>query len=290
MPEQALRAPLPIDTRMVDTDTGMITAWWAERLEALNKALAPPLFIGHGTPETFVAATPGSLYLDLDGGAESLWYKQTGTGKTGWIPRDVFTDSPTAGGTAGARLGADALRFKFGPGDTGADGAIIYTGNKMEVHGGGAVKLVRIFDSLGVGIDPTAIAGTARFDFSIGVNAPAPNISGGAVVMTWLGVGTTTRTGTNCADFSTRVTFAGAVHVSARTASQLLATDANKELQSLAPSAHINDPGSVTETAGATYGSNEQTMLNNLKALANDLSTKLAAVLDALESKLIVSP
>lgn len=38
---------------------------------------------GSGSPEGVVTATAGTTYLDED--TDSLWFKKTGSGNTGWI-------------------------------------------------------------------------------------------------------------------------------------------------------------------------------------------------------------
>lgn len=38
---------------------------------------------GSGSPEGVVTASPGGTYFDTS--ADSLWYKKTGTGNTGWV-------------------------------------------------------------------------------------------------------------------------------------------------------------------------------------------------------------
>lgn len=64
------------------------------------------MWSGTGTPEAAVTARAGSLYLNRAGGANtSLYYKESGTGNTGWIPVSasliVFgTDSTTTVATA----------------------------------------------------------------------------------------------------------------------------------------------------------------------------------------------
>lgn len=46
------------------------------------------IYQGTGSPETVVAAVVGSLYLRLDGGAATtLYVKESGTAKTGWIAK-----------------------------------------------------------------------------------------------------------------------------------------------------------------------------------------------------------
>jgi hypothetical protein len=64
------------------------------------------MWSGAGTPEGAVTARAGSLYLNRSGGANtSVYYKETGTGNTGWVPISasliVFgTDSTTTAATA----------------------------------------------------------------------------------------------------------------------------------------------------------------------------------------------
>lgn len=64
------------------------------------------MWTGTGTPEAAVTARAGSLYLNRSGGANtSVYYKETGTGNTGWVPISasliVFgTDSTTTAATA----------------------------------------------------------------------------------------------------------------------------------------------------------------------------------------------
>lgn len=49
--------------------------------------VAPP---GNGSPEGVVTAAPGSLYLNKDGGSGvSIYFKESGTGNTGWVARIV---------------------------------------------------------------------------------------------------------------------------------------------------------------------------------------------------------
>ncbi len=44
------------------------------------------LFMGTGSPETVITASPPALYLNRSGGAgTTLYVKESGTGNTGWI-------------------------------------------------------------------------------------------------------------------------------------------------------------------------------------------------------------
>ena len=46
------------------------------------------VFNGYGSPESVVVADQGSLYLRLDGGANtSLYVKTSGSGATGWTAK-----------------------------------------------------------------------------------------------------------------------------------------------------------------------------------------------------------
>lgn len=43
-------------------------------------------YTGTGTPNGVVVATPGSLYMNIGGGAgTALWVKETGSSNTGWV-------------------------------------------------------------------------------------------------------------------------------------------------------------------------------------------------------------
>ena len=43
-------------------------------------------YTGTGTPNGVVVATPGSVYLNIGGGAgTTLWVKETGSSNTGWV-------------------------------------------------------------------------------------------------------------------------------------------------------------------------------------------------------------
>lgn len=49
---------------------------------------AAAIYSGPGTPETFVTAAVGSLYLQTNGGANTtLYVKESGTGNTGWVAK-----------------------------------------------------------------------------------------------------------------------------------------------------------------------------------------------------------
>lgn len=54
----------------------------------LDSKSAPVWHRGTGSPENVVAATVGSLYSRLDGGAgTTLYVKESGTGNTGWVAK-----------------------------------------------------------------------------------------------------------------------------------------------------------------------------------------------------------
>jgi hypothetical protein len=57
----------------------------------------------HGTPDHNVTANPGAICVDLDSG--TIYAKETGTGKTGWV----------AAGAGGVRIVYDATLQKWRP-------------------------------------------------------------------------------------------------------------------------------------------------------------------------------
>lgn len=88
--------------------------------QVVNAATA--FFVGNGTPEGATAAGVGSVYLRLDGGAgTTLYVKETGTGTTGWVERDVFTNgltitdgkNITIGGGTGSEIGDASAKLGF---------------------------------------------------------------------------------------------------------------------------------------------------------------------------------
>lgn len=59
-------------------------------LKKVQKSLSDlPVFMGYGSPENVVVAKVGSLYLNLDGGANTtLWVKESGSlVSSGWIAK-----------------------------------------------------------------------------------------------------------------------------------------------------------------------------------------------------------
>lgn len=57
---------------------------------------------GAGSPEGVVTANPGSIYLNSSGGAP--YYKNTGTGNTGWVAADISGKLDLTGGTVTGQL------------------------------------------------------------------------------------------------------------------------------------------------------------------------------------------
>ncbi len=69
-----------------------VTAGHVSDHETLHRLLnngvlgATRIRTGHGSPEGTVVANPGSLFLNLNGGAgTTLYVKETLTGSTGWV-------------------------------------------------------------------------------------------------------------------------------------------------------------------------------------------------------------
>lgn len=59
-----------------------------------------PVIWGNGSPQGVESAKVGTLYVDLQGGATTLWIKESGdTGTGGWVPRNQMSDVDINGGT-----------------------------------------------------------------------------------------------------------------------------------------------------------------------------------------------
>jgi hypothetical protein len=80
------------------------------------------VYIGSGTPEGSQSANVGSLYLRLDGAAgTTAYFKETGSGDTGWIARNVFAGGLTIadgqdisiGSATGTKIGAAGAKLGF---------------------------------------------------------------------------------------------------------------------------------------------------------------------------------
>ncbi len=57
-------------------------------LSAIGTSAAPNILNGNGSPESVVSAPKGSLFLRMDGGANTtLYVKESGTGNTGWVAK-----------------------------------------------------------------------------------------------------------------------------------------------------------------------------------------------------------
>jgi hypothetical protein len=70
---------------IIQVNRVVITRAVTDSPDGLN-ASAPVLISGNGSPETVITARIGSIYMRLDGGANtSMYVKESGTGNTGWI-------------------------------------------------------------------------------------------------------------------------------------------------------------------------------------------------------------
>jgi hypothetical protein len=70
------------ETRLISD----VWAQWLTGLVAQVNGTAAAVRQGVGTPEGHVTAPIGTLFLRADGGAgTTLYVKETGTGKTGWV-------------------------------------------------------------------------------------------------------------------------------------------------------------------------------------------------------------
>lgn len=70
----------------IDQDTGTpyvkYNGSWASLADVLG-AISSSNANGSGTPEGTVISPVGAFYMDTS--TDSLWYKKTGTGNTGWV-------------------------------------------------------------------------------------------------------------------------------------------------------------------------------------------------------------
>lgn len=130
------RALTPEDVALLERITSNFLQWPPAFKAALINWLGPELQItqsqiisptttvlfGSGSPEGVQAAGIGSLYLRLDGGAgTTVYFKESGTGTSGWVARDVFTNGLTvsdakditiAAGT-GSKIGQSGSKIGF---------------------------------------------------------------------------------------------------------------------------------------------------------------------------------
>ena len=59
-----------------------------EQLFELRRFIDALVLSGKGSPQNVVAAKPGTLYVNVSGGAgTTLYVKETGTGKSGWAAK-----------------------------------------------------------------------------------------------------------------------------------------------------------------------------------------------------------
>lgn len=114
-----------------------------------------PIYSGAGSPEGVVTASEGAIYLRTGASAVgfSLYYKESGTGNTGWIRRDAFASDfagiTTAEYEARAHLGAKQLQLQKNGSDGTDEGSVKYTtGGELELRGGtgsgGAGRIVAV--------------------------------------------------------------------------------------------------------------------------------------------------
>jgi len=71
-------------------------------VDDITNSVSMGIYVGHGTPDGWVVATPGSLFMDETG---ELFLKESGTGNTGWVnmatTEDILTFSLWEDGTFG---------------------------------------------------------------------------------------------------------------------------------------------------------------------------------------------
>ena len=68
--------------------TGIFVGNNTKQWTQLNTSGVPGVLTGYGSPQGVVSAAPGTLYTNLNGGANvTLWVKESGTGNTGWVAK-----------------------------------------------------------------------------------------------------------------------------------------------------------------------------------------------------------
>lgn len=88
-------AEVPFKTFLMVPQPGSDLQEWARqlnrfltlKLDQLDRA-TDLIFKGTGSPENVVSAPIGAIYQRLDGGAvTTLYVKESGTAKVGWVPK-----------------------------------------------------------------------------------------------------------------------------------------------------------------------------------------------------------
>lgn len=105
------------------------------------------IYQGYGTPEASIAAGIGSLYMRVDGGADtSVYRKESGSGNTGWVAIKAPASLPLT--TANGGLGADF--------SSGTAGNILYFSSTGAV-GQRSLSTFQVFTASGSFTAPTGI-------------------------------------------------------------------------------------------------------------------------------------
>jgi len=115
---------------------------------------------GAGTPEGFVTASVGTMYLNTTGSTGTTFYiKETGTGNTGWVP-------VAAGGITGS-ISSGQLAVGSGTNTISGSSALTYTGNKLQINptytsgASGDAGVLILGTTTGSGITAHRVVGTS---------------------------------------------------------------------------------------------------------------------------------
>ncbi len=120
---------------------------------------------GAGSPEGVVTSNPGSIYLNSSGGPP--YYKNTGTGNTGWVAADISGKLDLTGGTVTGQLvltnasATGALNLAPTWNNAGTDFAGIY-GRVTNTASGASSKLIDIGTVAGGSLFSSAVNGNVR--------------------------------------------------------------------------------------------------------------------------------
>jgi hypothetical protein len=118
-------------------------------------------FSGRGTPEGVVTANPGSIYSDTESPSTGLYFKENGTGNTGWILVNAL--APPWVNSGPASLNNDTGYFATGAGvytlpEGVNDGDTI---SIVDFIGGGVIITAQNGDAIRLGSSASAANGTA---------------------------------------------------------------------------------------------------------------------------------
>lgn len=120
----------------------------ADRVRTLLSNL--PVIWGNGSPEGVESASVGTLYLNLQGGATTLWIKESGdTGTGGWVPRNIIS----GGSIDGTEIGSTTRSTgKFTSINANAAGSSIVCEAWHEIGAAGEPAFMNSWENYGGGL------------------------------------------------------------------------------------------------------------------------------------------